>query len=115
MMMWVADVKTDGIRPAGAQVAHLRLYIAESTPNSVRAMQNLAAVMDGLEGCAVAPELEIIDVFTQPRRALTEGVIVTPTLIGLAGEKRIVLIGDLGDLNQVRRALGDLLGLGAAG
>jgi hypothetical protein len=37
-------------------------------------------------------------------------VIVTPTLIGLAGEKRIVLIGDLGDQNQVRRALGDFLG-----
>jgi circadian clock protein KaiB len=109
--MWVGDVERDRIRPSGEQAMRLRLYIAESTPNSVRAVHNLSVLLNGLEGSALAPELEIIDVFTQPRRAIIEGVIVTPTLIGMNGDKRIVLIGDLSDQSQVRRALGDFLGL----
>jgi hypothetical protein len=112
MTTWIADVEPDRTHPSGEQAARLRLYIAESTPNSVRAVHNLSIVLKGLEGSALAPELEIIDIFTQPRRGIIDGVIVTPTLIGLTGDKRIVLIGDLGDQNQVRRALGDLLGLG---
>jgi len=86
----------------------LRLYIARATPNSVRAERNLAVVLDGLEPRLTAPELEIIDVFSQPRRAITDGVVVTPTLLGFAGDKRIVLIGDLGDQIQVQEALQDL-------
>jgi circadian clock protein KaiB len=99
-----------GIRSSGEQAARLRLYIAQSTPNSIRAAQNLSVVLNGLVGNCLVPELEIIDVFTQPRRAITDGVMVTPTLIGFAGDKRIILIGDLGDQVQVQRAIGDLLG-----
>jgi circadian clock protein KaiB len=101
-----------GTRTSGEQAARLRLYIAQSTPNSVRAAHNLSVVLNGLVGNCLVPELEIIDVFRQPRRAITDGVMVTPTLIGFAGDKRIVLIGDLGDQFQVQRAIGDLLGSG---
>ncbi len=99
-----------GMRTPGVQAARLRLYIAQSTPNSVRAAHNLSVVLNGLVGNSIMPELEIIDVFTQPKRAIVDGVIVTPTLIGCAGDKRIVLIGDLGDQIQVQRAIGNLLG-----
>ncbi len=101
-----------GVYTPGEQAARLRLYIAQSTPNSVRAAHNLSVVLNGFEGNALVPELEIIDVFRQPRRAIIDGVIVTPTLIGFIGDKRIVLIGDLGDQIQVQRAIGDLLGSG---
>jgi circadian clock protein KaiB len=103
-------MEPDMMRPHGEAMARLRLYIARSTPNSVRAEHNLSAVLDGFEGGLALPELEIVDVFSQPRRAITDGVVVTPTLIGFAGEKRIVLIGDLADQIQVQRAILDLIG-----
>jgi circadian clock protein KaiB len=105
-------MEPDGIVPPDERAARLRLYIAQSTPNSVRAAHNLSIVLNGLEGNSLVPDLEIIDVFTQPKRAITDGVIVTPTLIGFAGDKRIILIGDLCDQIQVQRAIADLLGSG---
>ncbi len=96
----------------GAQAetpVRLRLYIARSTPNSVRAEQNLSMVLNGFESSLAAPVLEIIDVFAQPKRAIIDGVVVTPTLIGFAGDRRTVLIGDLAAQPQVVRAIRDLL------
>jgi circadian clock protein KaiB len=108
--MGIAELNPDPIRPASAAAIRLRLYIARSTPNSVRAEQNLSAVLGGLKAVLAAPELEIIDVFLQPKRALIDGVVVTPTLLGFAGEQRIVLIGDLADQIQVQHASRNLLG-----
>jgi circadian clock protein KaiB len=91
--------------------ARLRLYIARSTPNSVRAKHNLSVALDGFQDGLVPPEIEIIDVFLQPRRAITDGVIVTPTLIGSNSNKRFVLMGDLADQVQLQRVIRDLLAL----
>jgi len=90
--------------------AHLRLYVARTTPNSVRAEENLAVAMSSLEGGLLMLPLEIIDVFLQPKRAITDGIVVTPTLIGHSKNKRIVLLGDLADVLQLRRVLQDLVG-----
>jgi len=87
----------------------LRLYIARSTPNSVRAQQNLAAVLEILCGDAGGPEVEMIDVFGQAKRALVDGVVVTPTLIAVAAAQRVVLMGDLADRDHLQRTLQDLL------
>ena len=95
--------------PTTKATARLRLYIARSTPNSVRAEHNLAAVLDGFKTRLVPLDLEIIDVFAQPKRAITDGVVATPTLIGLAADRRIVLMGDLADWTQVKGALEGLL------
>lgn|GEM_PF-1946751 len=97
--------------PNGDGSARLRLYVARSTPNSVRAEHNLSAALNGLDGGLGRPKLEVIDVFSQPKRAIKDGVIVTPTLIGFAADKRIVLMGDLADQVQVQRAILDLLAL----
>lgn len=97
-----------GICPVGAadnQAVYLRLYIAGSTPNSVRAERNLTVALASMQNHQVQPLLEIIDVFLQPRSAVTEGVIVTPTLIGLSGGKRVVLMGDLADREQLESVL----------
>ncbi len=97
-------------RPRDDPPSQLRLYIARSTPNSVRAEFSLSVVLDEIRGECASPALEIIDVFSQPRRAITDGVIVTPTLLGLSASKRIVLMGDLADQVQLKRVLHDLLG-----
>jgi circadian clock protein KaiB len=96
---------------AGAQpkaIARLRLYIARSTPNSVRAQHNLSIALVALEG-SVPPEVEVIDVFSQPKRAIIDGVVVTPTLVATTSAKRLVLMGDLADLDQLQRTLREFL------
>ncbi len=98
-----------------AFASHLRLYIAGSTPNSARAEHNLKAALASM---ATAPEafgMEIIDVLTDARRAMHDGVIVTPTLIGLTSRGRTTIIGDLTDPEPLRRLLAQLASSSATG
>jgi circadian clock protein KaiB len=107
-----ADMSSGDAPSASAHdesVVRLRLYVARSTPNSVRAELNLSAALANLKSRRVSSSLEIIDVFAQPKRAITDGVIVTPTLIGSSFEKRVVLMGDLADRVRLEGVLQDLL------
>lgn len=95
--------------PAIAPVG-LRLYIARSTPNSVRAEESLRAAVAELDGHGVQLPIEIVDVFTNPKRAIIDGVIVTPTLFALLPNRRITMMGDLTDtvrLHGLLRTLQD--------
>jgi hypothetical protein len=85
----------------------LRLYVASATPNSARARSNLMAALDAIcdGGGDAGLTLEVIDVFEKPRRAMNDGVIVTPTLIGLGAGGRQTLLGDLSDTVQLRGLL----------
>jgi circadian clock protein KaiB len=83
----------------------LRLYIAGNAPNSLRAIANVKAICG--EHFASRNELEIVDVLDQPRRALADGVIVTPTLLKLSPPPVQRVIGDLSDTNQVLVTLAD--------
>ncbi len=59
-----------------------RLYVAADTQNSVEAIANLKAICQ-----AHAPdrcEIEIVDVLREPKRALTDGIFMTPMLVKLA-------------------------------
>ncbi len=94
---------------ANGSSLRLRLYVARSTPNSVRAASNLSAALATLDIKIEPPALEEIDVFAQPKRAITDGVIVTPTLIGTHGLKRVVLMGDLADQKLLESTLQSLL------
>lgn len=89
---------------------HLRLYVARSTPNSVRAEQKLSVVLERIGDRLRPPELEIIDVFSQPRRAVTDGVVVTPTLIGTVKDRRMVFMEDLSNQDQLQETFEDLTG-----
>ncbi len=93
--------------------ARLRLYVARSTPNSVRAEHNLSAVLDRLREVIDAPAVELIDVFLQPRRAMSDGVVVTPTLVGLNAGRRVLLMGDLADQAHLQSVLQDLFATNA--
>jgi circadian clock protein KaiB len=81
----------------------LRLYIAGHAPNSVRAMANIEAICAA--EFALVHELEIVDVFHHPQRALEDGIIVTPTLIKLMPLPVARVIGDLSDRSQVLSTL----------
>jgi len=92
-----------------AQAAWLRLYVARGTPNSARAEQNLAAALAGRDD--LRHHLEIINVFVEARRALRDGVMVTPTLIACKGDQRQMLIGDLTETKRLELVLA-ILGTG---
>ena len=76
---------------AGAQArSRVRLYIAGKSPNSVAALANLHDALAQCPELAVQPE--IVDVLSDPERALHDGVLVTPMLIKAepAPERRIL-------------------------
>jgi circadian clock protein KaiB len=83
----------------------VRLYIAEATPNSMRAQANLRSVLEELNIRADQICLEIIDVFSAPRRALIDGVIVTPTLVASHDAKTSMIVGDLSNRAQLAAIL----------
>ena len=91
------------IEVMGAERLWLRLYVAGNAPNSVRAQANLKTLCASLTG---AIELEVVDVLDSPLRALTDGIMLTPTLVKLAPAPVLKLVGDLSDTLRVRTALG---------
>lgn len=93
-----------------ADQRRLRLYVARSTPNSLRAEHNLVSAMTTLADGGASLNLEVIDVFAQPKRAITDGVIVTPTLIAWKAGRRTTMMGDLTDTARLTFLLEDLTG-----
>jgi circadian clock protein KaiB len=85
-------------------VVVMRLYVAGRAPNSVKAIANLQAICGRyLKDCY---KLEIIDVCEHPRRALADGVIVTPSLTKVSPVPASNVIGNLSDTRSVLAALG---------
>jgi hypothetical protein len=56
----------------------------------------------------VTLQLEVIDVSAHVKLALSDGVIVTPTLIGRGQNERHTILGDLSDTAKLRLFLGGL-------
>ena len=82
----------------------LRLYIAGEAPNSARAAANLAALCR--EHLPDRHEIEVVDVFREPRRALADGIFMTPTLVRLAPTPVRRIVGTLSQTEAVLIALG---------
>ena len=89
---------------ADREIAQFRLYVANETPNSVRAIANLQAICQQYlrDRC----KIEIVDILQEPLRALSEGVLVTPTLVRLSPPPVRTIVGDLSETATVLRALG---------
>jgi circadian clock protein KaiB len=85
-------------------VVVLRLYIAGGAPNSMQAIANLEAVC--AEYLKDGHRLEVVDVIEDPRRAMAEGVLVTPSLIKLSPSPATQVIGNLSDRKRLLLALG---------
>ena len=81
-----------------------RLFVAADTLNSVQAVNNLKALCKThLLG---RHEIEIVDVFKDPKRALAEGIRMTPTLLKLGPAPMRRIIGTLVDSPRVLDTLG---------
>lgn len=89
---------------AGNGARTLRLYVAGNAPNSLSALANAKAI------CAAYPglpyDLEIVDLLKHPERAMSDGIIVTPTLLRLRPLPAGRVVGNLSDTHQVLRLLG---------
>jgi len=77
----------------------LRLYISGSTPKSALAVENIKRVCDQhLEGRF---DLEVIDIYQQPKLARDEQIVAVPTLIKRLPLPLRRLIGDLSNEEKV--------------
>ena len=76
----------------------LRLYVTGMTPKSTRAIANVQKICEEyLEGCY---ELEVIDIYQQPKLAKGEQIIATPTLIKKLPLPLRKFIGDMSDTER---------------
>jgi circadian clock protein KaiB len=81
-----------------------RLYVAADTLNSTQAMANLRALCQA--HLAGRHEIEVVDVFREPQRALAEGIRMTPTLLKLAPSPVRRIVGTLSHTQRVLQTLG---------
>lgn len=92
--------------PAGRTADHFkfRLFVSGDTPNSAEALGNLTVLC---ETCLPERhEIEVVDVFREPQRALAEGIYMTPTLLRLEPAPIKKVVGTLSDTGVLYRTLG---------
>ena len=88
----------------GESVFSFRLYVAGEGLNSARAIANLNALcQDRLAG---RHQIEIVDVFGHPDRALADRIVMTPTVMRLEPGPIRRVIGTLHASDDVAAALG---------
>ncbi len=86
-----------------AQRYVLRLYVTGATPGSGRAIANLKTLCEKhLKG---RYDLEVIDVYRQPKLAEGDQIVATPTLVRREPLPLRRLVGDLSDARTVLRGL----------
>ena len=90
------------------EIFTFRLYIAGDGPNSLQAIANLRKICE-----THLPDrhaIEIIDVLKDPKRALTEAIYLTPTLVTDSPYPGHRIVGTLSHTEPILQ----ILGLGAA-
>jgi circadian clock protein KaiB len=89
---------------SSAKKFSFRLYVAGQGPNSIQAIANLRALcrkhMPGRH------KIEILDIAQNPKRALEDNVLLTPTLVKLLPKPVGRIIGNLSDTKTVMDACG---------
>ena len=81
-----------------------RLYVAGDALNSAQALASLGALCRA--HLAGRHEIEVVDVFREPKRALADGIFMTPTLVKLAPSPIRRIVGTLSRTQPVLQALG---------
>jgi circadian clock protein KaiB len=77
----------------------LRLYVTGTTPQSRRAIDNIAHICE--EHLQGSYDLQVIDLYEQPTLARGEQIVAVPTLIRKLPLPLRRLIGDLSDTERV--------------
>jgi circadian clock protein KaiB len=80
-----------------------RLYVAGDTENSAQAFSNLTALCG--KYLANRHDIELVDVFREPDRALADRIYMTPTLVKLSPAPVRRIVGTLGQTQSVLQAL----------
>ncbi len=93
-------------RPAMSRSAlfKFRLYVAGDTSNSAMAIANLTAFCRA--ELAGRHAIDIVNVFREPRRALADNILMTPTLIKLEPAPMRRIVGTLSQTQPIFQALG---------
>ena len=81
-----------------------RLYVAGDAQNSAQAIANLATLCR--EYLPDRHEIEVVDVFEDPKRALADGILMTPTLVKLGPMPVRRIVGNLSQIVPVMQVLG---------
>ena len=81
-----------------------RLYVAGDTQNSSQALANLTSICQAY--LPLRHDIEIIDVFQEPKRGLADGIFMTPTLLKLSPFPARKIIGTLSQRQTLLQALG---------
>lgn len=85
-------------------VFKFKLFVAGDAPNSVQAIANFATFC--LTHLPDRYQIEVVDVFREPKRALAEGIFMTPTLVVLTPPPVKRIVGTLSHTRTVLLALG---------
>ncbi|HKO01588.1 MAG TPA: circadian clock KaiB family protein [Thermoanaerobaculia bacterium] len=91
-----------------AELFMFRLYISGDSPNSLQAIANLSQICE--THLPDQYEIEIVDVLLDPKRALTEAIYMTPTLVTDSPYPGHRIVGTLSHTEPILQ----ILGLGAA-
>ncbi len=86
----------------------LRLYVTRGATNSVHALANLKDICQ--KHYANRFDLDVVDILVEPRRALADGILLTPTLVKLSPAPQARIVGDLSQTEKVLHVLGSLDG-----
>ncbi len=93
-----ADIVAD-YDEAEPKVWQFKLYVADNSPNSARALVNLTKLCeDHLHG---RYEIEVVDLVLDPTMALNDDILAVPTLVRLLPTPFRRVIGDLSNADSV--------------
>lgn len=81
------------------------LFVAGRTPNSAQAVDNLKSLCRRY--LPLRHEIEVVDVFTEPARAVAEGVRLTPTVLRRPPAPPLRIVGTLADQDEVFAGMAD--------
>jgi circadian clock protein KaiB len=95
---------SNGKNMDNSAIFKFRLYVAGDAPNSVQAIANLHALCR--EHLPQRHKIEIVDVMLEPKRALADGILLTPTLVKLLPAPVRNIVGTLAKTQTVLDALG---------
>ncbi|CAN5869552.1 hypothetical protein BH18ACI4_BH18ACI4_12610 [soil metagenome] len=82
----------------------LRLYVSGATPRSTEAIAKIKNICD--EYMPGHYDLEVIDIYQQPKLAIQEGIVAAPTLVKESPGKLRRMIGNLSNTRLILQRLG---------
>ena len=87
------------LKKGAAETLVLRLYVTGNTPKSTRAIENIRRICEAQ--LAGRYDLEVIDIYQQPKLAQGDQIVAAPTLIKKLPLPIRKFLGDLSDEEHV--------------